>query len=363
MRALWIAGLFVAAGTARAEVSIGAQVGAGAQGAATYSVLEVRFDAAFEQGHVALGARGVWDDGQFRGSEWASRWSALAIVRDAAVAGTAGDVQLAAAAGALAPAEVGRIVAGYRVALDDRWRTGVRLAARSTDLEAGAEIDDAIDPRVIAASLDWMVARPWGLHASMAIDPGVDRELASGTLMREARVIGEAGAFRRFERRRARLDIGASLVVDPDPTGVLYSSGALEHEGVRYTARGDLRLGRGGLVGPLYRVEGIDDAWGLGAGLDIGVASERGWFELGARRRPRSGGLYTAQAGAPMGRWVQAGAWAAVASDAAAGAAELRVVWSKRLFSALQGARIYRFTAMEPTPVWSLTAWFGAASL
>jgi hypothetical protein len=363
MRALGLAGLLVAVGTARAEVSIGAQVGAGAQGAATYSVLEVRFDAAFEQGHVALGARGVWDDGQFRGSEWASRWSALAIVRDAAVAGTAGDVQLAAAAGALAPAQVGRIVDGYRVALDDRWRTGVRVAARSTDVEAGAEIDDVIDPRVIAASLGWMVARPWGLHASMAIDPGVDRDVVGGSVMREAHVIGEAGAFRRFERKRARLDVGAALVVDPDPTGVAYSSAAIEHEHVRYTMRGDVRVGRGGLVGPLYRVEGIDEAWGVGAGIYAGVASERGWLELGARRRPGLGGLYAAQAGAPMGRWVQAGAWAAVASDAAAGAAELRVVWSKRLFSALQAARIYRFTEMEPTPVWSVTAWFGAASL
>jgi hypothetical protein len=33
------------------------------------------------------------------------------------------------------------------------------------------------------------------------------------------------------------------------------------------------------------------------------------------------------------------------------------------LFSALQGARMYRFDAMAPSPMWSVTAWFGAASL
>ncbi len=350
MRLLCIAGLLVAGSPARAEVRIGAQVGAGAQGASTYSAVELRLDAAWERGHVGLGARGVWDDAQFRGSEWATRWAVIAIIRDAAIAGTVGDVELAAAAGALAPAHVGRIVDGYRVALDDRWRTGVRLAARSEDLEAGAEIDDVLGPRLVAGGVTWMVARPWGMHASVAIDPG-------------SAAAGELGAFRRIERKLARLDVGASLVVEPQPTGVVYAAGAIERAKVRWTARGDVRVGRGGLFGPLHRVEGIDDAFGLGAGITGGAVSEHGWFELGARRRPGLGGLYTAQVGAPMGRWVQAAAWAAVASDAAAGAAAVRVAWSKRLFSALQAARMYRFEAMEPSPVWSVTAWFGAASL
>ena len=258
---------------------------------------------------------------------------------------------------------------GYRVALDDRWRTGVRLAARSEDLEAGAEIDDVLAPRLVAGGLTLMVARPWGVNASVAIDPGTA-------------AAGELGGFRRFERKRARLDVGASLVVEPDPSGVVYATGAIaspssagarsaaeggaqsiERAEIRWTARADVRVGRGGLFGPLHRVEGIDDVFGVGAGLTAGAVSERGWVEVGARRRPGFGGLYTAQAGAPMGRWVQAAAWAAVASDAAAGAAALRVAWSKRLFSALQAARMYRFETMEPVPVWSVTAWFGAASL
>jgi hypothetical protein len=63
-----------------------------------------------------------------------------------------------------------------------------------------------------------------------------------------------------------------------------------------------------------------------------------------------------------MGRYVQAGAWAAVSRTDAAGAAELRVVWAKRLFSALQAARFYRLDDAMPAPVWSLTAWFGVAA-
>jgi hypothetical protein len=60
--------------------------------------------------------------------------------------------------------------------------------------------------------------------------------------------------------------------------------------------------------------------------------------------------------------------WAAVGRDDAAAAAELRVAWAKRLFSALQTARIYRFdhasnNVMDPIAVWSVTAWFGATSI
>jgi hypothetical protein len=191
------------------------------------------------------------------------------------------------------------------------------------------------------------------------IDPGIDM---NGE-MRDAAGAGELAAFRRFDAKQARLDVGGSVVASPDASGVVFANGALERSRVRWTGRGDVRVGRGGLVGPLYRIEGIDDAWGVGAGLTAGVASDRGWLELGARRRPALGGLYTLNAGAPMGRYVQAAAWAAVTSGAAAGAAELRVVWSKRLFSALHGARMYRVDEMTPAPVWSVTAWFGAASL
>jgi len=327
-------------------VVIGAQVGAGAQGATSYSALEMQLDASFNHGHLVLGMRGVWDDSEFRGADWANPWSAVTLVRDVSVHGTVGDVELGAAAGALSPAHIGSIVDGYRVALDDRWRTGVRTALRTSRLAAGAEVDDVLDPRLAAASVAALVTEHWGLSSAVAFDPR--HEWA-----------GELGVFRRVARDLARVDVGASLTVAPG--AVVHATAEVERSNARWTVRADVRYGHGDVLGALYRVEGLDDATGLGAGLTLGVASERGWIELGARRRPALGGVYTASAGAPMNQWLQAAAWTAVARDAAAGAAELRVVWSRRLFSALHGARMYRFE-MEPAPVWSVVAWFGATS-
>ncbi|HEY6036744.1 MAG TPA: hypothetical protein VIV58_20845, partial [Kofleriaceae bacterium] len=79
--------------------------------------------------------------------------------------------------------------------------------------------------------------------------------------------------------------------------------------------------------------------------------------------RPGLGTLATINAGTAMAKRLQAAVWAAASPHDAAGAGELRVVWAKRLFSALQAARIYQFTdPMQPAAVWSVTAWFGAAS-
>jgi hypothetical protein len=104
---------------------------------------------------------------------------------------------------------------------------------------------------------------------------------------------------------------------------------------------------------------------GAGAGVALGATSEVGWLELGARARPDLPDLLVASGGAPMGRWVQGALWAAASRRDAAGAAELRVAWAKKLFSALQAARLYRFDvidAMQPHAMWSITAWFGVAS-
>jgi hypothetical protein len=326
-------------------VAFGAQLGAGAQGPASYSALEARLDASFGHGHIGLGARGVWEDAEFRRDEWNSGWSAVTLVRDVAVHGSLGDVDLAAAAGALSPAQVGRIVDGYRVALDDRWRTGVRTALHSARLDAAAEIDDVLDPRLAAAAISTLVTEHWGIASAVAFDPRVAWS-------------GELGIFHRITAERARIDIGGAMLASPG--GVIYASAELDRANARWTIRADARYGTDGLFGPLYRIEGVDDATGLGAGASFGVASDRGWLEVGARRRTGLGGIYTATAGAPMNRWLQVGAWAAVARDTAAGAAELRVAWSRSLFSAVHGARMYRFDAMEPAPEWSVVAWFGA---
>jgi hypothetical protein len=60
MRGL-VALVLVVPAWAHAEVSMGAAVGAGAQGAATYGALDLRLDAAWPHVRLGLGARGVWE--------------------------------------------------------------------------------------------------------------------------------------------------------------------------------------------------------------------------------------------------------------------------------------------------------------
>jgi hypothetical protein len=131
----------------------------------------------------------VWDDARFRQAEWTSAWDGLRMVRDAGATTTVGEgdatTTLAVAAGALAPAYVGGLVEGYRAALDDRWRTGIRGVARSKALEAMIEIDDVLDPALVAGSVRYLMAPPWGMQVGLAVDPGTTTAF-------------EAGAFRRF---------------------------------------------------------------------------------------------------------------------------------------------------------------------
>ncbi len=374
MRVLCSAGLLcVIASQASAEVSIGASVGAGAQGASTYGALELRLDVAWETVRIGLGARGVWDDAEFRTSDWSAPERAITIIRALEAHHDIGDVQLAIAGGALAPSHIGSIVDGYRVSLDDRWRTGVRAGIRSTSFELGLEIDDVLDPAVVAASTRYRFAKPFGLHAGLAVDPDHGSAL-------------EVGGHRVYEQEDARAELGLSIVAELAPgtaahggaSGVAYGSAAAVWHGITWSARGDVRAGTGSvgaLFGPLYRIERVahGDSMGIwergsggaGAGVSLGATSDACWIELGARARPDLPDLVVASGGAPMGRWVQGALWAAASERDAAGAAELRIAWAKKLFSALQAARLYRFDVidpMQPRAIWSITAWFGVAS-
>lgn len=381
MRILVAGALVLAAVPARAEVSVGASVGAGAQGTTSYGALDLRLDAMWTDVRVGLGARGVWDDAVFRRSDWNSAGAIVTLVRDLEATRVVGETRLSLAAGALAPSRLGHVADGYRVALDDKFRTGVRAAAQHEHLDAVLEIDDVLAPALIGGGVRYAMSPPWSMHLALAIDPSapaMDGEHVATAI--------EAGASTRFERDLARADVGVSVVAELSlgASAVAFANGAVERWGIRWTARADVRAGTGtagSLFGPLYRIErlahdGRASLWdraqdgelsGASAGLAIGGAAPAGWLEVGARARPGLGGLVFASGGAPMGTWVQAGMWAAVGRDDAAAAAELRVAWAKRLFSALQTARIYRFDhasngAMDPIAVWSVTAWFGATS-
>lgn len=374
MRALCSLGLVcVIASHARAEVSVGASVGAGAQGATTYSAIDLRLDVAWPNVRVGLGARGVWAGSEFRTSDWSEPERAVTIIRALEAHHEIGETTLAIAGGALAPSHVGAIVDGYRVALDDRWRTGVRAGIRNAELDLGIEVDDVLDPAVVAASTRYLFAKPWGMHASLAVDPD------HGSAF-------EVGGHRVYEGDEARAELGGSIVAELAPgaaarggaSAVAYAMGAIAWHDITWSARGDVRAGTGSvgaLFGPLYRIERVahdgamgiwdHDHGGAGAGLLLAATGTAGWAELGARARPDLPDLVVASAGAPMGRWLQAAVWAAASRRDAAGAGELRVALQKKLFSALQAARLYRFdvdSAMQPHAIWSITAWFGVAS-
>ena len=125
MRWIFVAALACASSRAFADdVAIGAAVGAGGQGDAGYGALELRLDGEWRGVRIGLGGRAVWEGGAFRTREWSRPVDAISIVRQ--LEAHAGPV--AFAAGALAPSTIGHVADGYRASLDDRARTGARIA-------------------------------------------------------------------------------------------------------------------------------------------------------------------------------------------------------------------------------------------
>lgn len=368
--ALVLAGLVGGAAPAAAEdayVSVGAAVGAGGQGAASYGGLDLRLDAAWRDVRIGLGARGVWLGGEFRARDWERAVDAVRVVRQLeAHAGPA-----ALAAGALSPTTLGLVARDYHASLDDRARTGVRGSVLTRAVEAIAEIDDVLDPAVVGAALAWQVRPPWGIRATFVADPYADRGA------------GELGFARRWQREGARLELGGAVVGehgDGNASGlgiVGFASTSLDYAAARWTATADVRAGtgtNGAAFGPLYRIERaaiLDDVHGGAAmGLSLGVVRDGNWLALGGRTRRNIGSLGTFALGAPMNRWVQAAAWFAASPKVTAGAAELRVTWAQHLYSALEVARMYlpiddmsEDMSAPLRPAWSATVWFGAATL
>lgn len=333
-----------------ADVIVGGAVGAGGQGDATYSAVEARLDASWSSGRVGLGARTVWLDGELRTADW-DGFRAIRVLR----LFEAHHDGLAIAAGGLAPSQLGHVADGYRATLDDRPRTGVHGALRSTQVAIDLELDDVIDPHLIGGAVE--LGSVWIGCASAAIDPAAREGVAIGVV--------EGCAARRWAKTGARFDLGGGLVGEQlvDGRGVAmlgFARGMIDARGARWSGEVELRAGGGsvgGMFGPLHRIEDHVDGRGVGAAASFGASSERGWLRVGIRQRAQ-GAIASASAGAPAGTYVQVAGWTAVSKLGAAGAAELRVTWAKRLTSAIEVGRIYDLEAMDVTPRWTATAWF-----
>jgi hypothetical protein len=338
---------------------VAAAVGAGAQGDASYAAVELRFDARWRAVELGLAARGVWIDGVFRQRDWAGAVDAVTILRHF----EASTEHLAIAAGGLAPSQIAHVADGYRAALDDQPRTGVRGAATGESTALGLEIDDVLDPALIGGGFGWQVTDAWGLRSAGAVDPTNSRGTTSAF---------ELAIARRWDGERLRIETGGGGFVEPrlGLSAITFATLTMDRVGARWSATTELRAGtgsHGGMFGPLHRIERSSfrdhNGAAVAAGGSLGVASRIGWLSAGARTRGGLGGLVMASAGMPIVSWMQAAGWAAATRREAAGAAELRVVWSGRFHSALQLARMYTVDEMGPVPRWSATIWFGASTI
>ena len=353
MRALVVLLLYVSA--ARADgIGAGAAVGAGGQGNATYSAIDLGIDARWRELRLGLGGRAVWLDGEWRERDFAERRDAVRVIRLVEVRAE----WFALAGGALAPAQLLHVADGHRTALDDRPRTGARASAVGERASITAEIDDVLDPSLVGGALSCQFSERWRVHAATANDP----------IARLSAI--ELALGRRWEGDRAVAEFGGGFVAEPrlGASAITFVDAVIERGGARWFASGELRAGSGTVgaaFGPLHRLErsSHDGATGVGAAASVGVAAERlGWLRAGVRARPERGWLASASLGAPMGRWVQTSAWIAASRDAVAGAGELRITWARRYSTVIEIARMFDTEEMSPAPAWSATAWFGIAT-
>jgi len=350
MRAL--VGLLLYVGVAHADgIGAGAAVGAGGQGDATYSALELGVDAQWRGARLGVGGRAVWIDGEWRDRDWRAASDAVRAVRLLEVRAD----WFALAGGALAPAQLAHVADGHRAALDDRPRTGARAAATGERVAIGVEIDDVLAPSLVGGALAWNVTDAVRMHGAAAVDPEVARSAI------------ELAAGRVWSGERAAAEVGGGVVVEPDVGvhAIVFAELATDRAGARWFANVEGRAGSGtvgGAFGPLHRLERdlFEGTRGVGGAITIGAVSERiGWARASVRARPELGTLASAAIGAPMGRWLQASAWFAATQQVAAGAGELRVAWARRYSTVIEVARMYDTEVMMPTPAWSATAWFG----
>lgn len=337
-------------------LAVGAAIGAGGQGAATYGALELRLDALWRDIRLGLGGRAVFLDGAFRTADWNEPADALSVIR-LVEARTPGRT-LSLAGGALAPLAIANLSDGYRPALDDRPRTGARVTLATRPVSGDLVIDDVRDPALAGGALDVRLTHSIALRAGALVDPSLGESALELALARTWRASGRA------------LDLGGGAIVEPGAGAhaLAYASLARDVRGTRLSATADVRAGTGtvgGAFGPLYRAEratlwetsGAD----LGAGLSASLVAPTGWLAASTRLRA-AGVIGSVSGGAPLNRWLQAAAWVAASRNTAAGAAALHVQWARRLASALEVARMIDTDAMDPSPIWSATAWFAATS-
>ena len=245
----------------------------------------------------------------------------------------------------------GAAVDGVAAGIDlDRQRLGADLRLATAESDVHVWVDDLIDPEIGALRIAGSAIGPARIGATFA----GDRESREGTLGLEIAAGGDrAGVYSDLVRA-----IGSGAGVHLGARGRFGSFG-MRIEGHAATA-GYLP----GWIGPLYfRDRQLMDSrpGGLGGLVELEGAREGlGTVRIRVEHRAGRGPGGRLELRAPYLRWFQAGAWAAIARDAAACAAELRIRFPRSLFARLEARRQYTSEPAEPLAVWTAAATFGA---
>lgn len=355
-----------------AEIHAEAQaaVGAGSDDGGTLALADLRAQWSGPGLVIGLGGRLRWRDGVLIRSDWDDRGDWLGVVRRFELAHRGESVSGALAAGQLAPVGEGAVADGYAsAALVDRRAPGAIGRIRSDRIGIDAVVDDVTAPTLVAGGLELGFGPRWRGAIHVAIDPG--------TAMRaDAPHVGAVGMIDVGVRwSHAPFTLGASVVGASGraTAGVVRAEVAGAHGRLHGDAALEVRAYDGATAaapfGPLSVVErermpvdardtGVATAVAVRVGVD-GI----GTVEAALRSRGDRGDVLTARLALPWWRWAQAGAYAAVGVRESVVAAEGRIRWSARWFSAVEAGRGYR---REDTGtlvgVWQAAAWFGATA-
>jgi hypothetical protein len=342
-------------------------LGAGSETGAASALGELRAGYVRPGIAIELAARVRWQRGALVRADWDGVGDWLGLVDRLELAHEDGGVAGALAGGRLAPVTFGVLVDGHSTAaLLDRHAPGVTGGFRAAGFIADALVDDLTDPSLVAGAGELAIAGAWRVTAGVALDPGVDHGMTA--------VRGDGQLEIGLRRRAAWLAASAHVItgVHGDVAAVALGEVDVRRGRLRAWGRLDARAyngaGAAAPFGPLAPVERermapASDA-GVASGISGAVAVDGlGEFAASARTRGARGHLVTARFALPWWRAVQAAAYAAHAPDAAIAAAEARIAWTSRWFSALEAGRGYR-RADDGALVglWQATAWFGAAA-
>lgn len=371
MRAVLLVSIasFAAADAAAEPVVFSGSLGAGMVGTDPVSIAAAELDVEGRRLSLGLGVALRFSNGGLVERDWDQWRDGARLLRHFLWQPRLGSAAaLSLAAGQLDAITVGHgaVVDGVAAGVDlDRQRLGADLRLATAESETHLWVDDLINPEIGALRVAGAAVGPVDIGATVAGDRAAAGG-ALGTLGVEIEIAGDGDGY------------GGGIY--SDAVRALGGGG-----GIHLGARGHLgRIGSGatriglrveghaasagyvaGWIGPLHvrdRLVMRSRPGGLGGLIELDARRDRlGSARVRLEHRAGRGPGARLELRAPHLRAIQAGAWAAIARDAAAFAAELRVRFPHALFARLEARRQYTSAPPEmAAAIWSVAATFGA---